>query len=169
MSIKRKIWALPVISILVFGLGIGISSVIATGALGSIDRTARLDYPLLDTAKALNQDIGAVTEGLRDAVSEGEKARLATIAGQAGKVRERLGMLARMEGQRAAGERLRKEFDAYYEPALAVARIMLEMEQGDLTHLPVVDDGRVLGVIGRDRILNVLRQAGLLRVSAQDL
>ena len=132
MSIKRKIWALPVISILVFGLGIGISSVIATGALGSIDRTARLDYPLLDTAKALNQDIGAVTEGLRDAVSEGEKARLATIAGQAGKVRERLGMLARMEGQRAAGERLRKEFDAYYEPALAVARIMLEMEQGDV-------------------------------------
>jgi predicted transcriptional regulator len=40
------------------------------------------------------------------------------------------------------------------------------MEQADLTHLPVVREGTVVGVIGRDRILNVLRQAGLIQLPA---
>jgi methyl-accepting chemotaxis protein len=132
MSIKRKIWALPVISILVFGLGIGGSSVIATDALRAIDRTARLDYPLLDLSKTLTQEVGAIADGLRDAVGEADRARLAQIAGQAARVRARLGKLAGMEGQRAAGERLAREFDAYYGPALMSARIMLDMEKGDV-------------------------------------
>ena len=132
MSIKRKIWALPVISTLVFGLGIGVSSVIATGAMHSIDRTSTLDYPLLDTSKALSQEVGAISDGLRDAVSEGDKARIGQIGEQAGKIRMRLDKLAALEGQGAAGARLRKEFDDYYVPALSAARIMLELEQGDM-------------------------------------
>jgi len=36
------------------------------------------------------------------------------------------------------------------------------METEELLHMPVVDDGRVIGVVARDRILGVLRQAGLL-------
>ena len=38
----------------------------------------------------------------------------------------------------------------------------LEMETEDLTHMPVVTDGRVVGVIGRDRIIGMLQQSGLL-------
>jgi methyl-accepting chemotaxis protein len=132
MSIKRKIWALPVISSVVFGLGIGASEMIAADALRAIDRTARVDYPLLDITKELKQDIGAVTDGLRDAVGEADRARLAQIADQVAGVRKRLGRLAGMDGQRAAGERLTQEFEAYYAPALASARIMLDMEKGDV-------------------------------------
>jgi methyl-accepting chemotaxis protein len=132
MSIKRKIWALPVISILVFGLAIGASSVIATDALHAIDRTARLDYPLLDLSKTLTQEVGGIADGLRDAVGEADRARLAQIADQATRVRARLGKLAGMEGQRAAGERLAREFDAYYGPAMASARIMLDLDKGDV-------------------------------------
>ncbi|MFN0095059.1 MAG: site-2 protease family protein [Dehalococcoidia bacterium] len=44
--------------------------------------------------------------------------------------------------------------------------VLMEMEQSDLTHMPVVTDGRVVGVIGRDRIVARLRDAGLLRASA---
>jgi len=43
-----------------------------------------------------------------------------------------------------------------------ISDVLLEMETEELLHMPVVDDGRVIGVIGRDRILGVLRQAGLL-------
>jgi methyl-accepting chemotaxis protein len=132
MSIKIKIWALPVISILIFGLGIGVSSVIATDALHAIDRTARLDYPLLDLTKTLTQEVGAVTDGLRDAVGEADRARLAQIADQAAAVRARMTRLAAMDGQKQAGERLVREFDAYYRPALASARIMLDIEKGDV-------------------------------------
>ena len=43
-----------------------------------------------------------------------------------------------------------------------LAQVLLEMENADITHMPVVTDGRVVGVIGRDRILGVLQKAGLL-------
>ncbi|MFN0096047.1 MAG: site-2 protease family protein [Dehalococcoidia bacterium] len=44
--------------------------------------------------------------------------------------------------------------------------VLMEMEQGDMTHMPVVTDGRVVGVIGRDRIVARLRDAGLIKASA---
>jgi len=91
MSIKRRIWALPVISAIIFGLGAGASVVIANGALASITTTGAVDYPLMDVSKTLSLDIAAVTDGLTDAVTEGDKARLDQVNGQADKVRAKLG------------------------------------------------------------------------------
>ena len=131
MSIKRRIWALPVISTLIFGLGVGVSAMIATDALKSINSTESVDYPLLDASKALTLEIGEVTAGLRDAVSEGDKDRLGQVNEQANKVRAHLQQLGQIEGQLDTGARLLKEFNDYYAPALSAARIMLEMEEGD--------------------------------------
>ena len=44
--------------------------------------------------------------------------------------------------------------------------VLLEMETEDLFHMPVVEDGRVIGVIARERIMRLLRQAGLLPAQA---
>jgi CBS domain-containing protein len=44
--------------------------------------------------------------------------------------------------------------------------VLLEMEMEDLFHLPVVEDGRVVGVVARERIMRLLRQAGLLPARA---
>lgn len=43
-----------------------------------------------------------------------------------------------------------------------ISDVLLEMETEDLLHMPVVENGKVIGVVARDRILGVLRQAGLL-------
>ncbi len=131
MSIKRRIWALPVISTLIFGLGIGVSAMIATDALKSINSTESVDYPVLDASKALTLEIGDVTDALRDAVTEGDKARIDEVGKQADKVRAHLQQFGAIDGQAANGARLLKEFNDYYAPALSAARIMLEMEEGD--------------------------------------
>ena len=131
MSIKRRIWALPVISTLIFGLGVGVSAMIATDALKSINSTESVDYPVLDASKTLTLEIGEITAGLRDAVSEGDKDRIGQVDEQARKVRAHLEQFGRIEGQRDTGTRLLKEFNDYYAPALSAARIMLEMEEGD--------------------------------------
>jgi methyl-accepting chemotaxis protein len=131
MSIKRRIWALPVISAIIFGLGAGVSAVIANGALTSITTTETVDYPLMDTVKVLSLDIAAVTDTLSDAVTEGDKALLDQANTHAGKVRAELQKLGQIAGQQDTGARLATEFNAYYTPALSSARIMLEMEQGD--------------------------------------
>ncbi|WP_426173347.1 methyl-accepting chemotaxis protein [Massilia sp. TWR1-2-2] len=131
MNIKRRIWALPVISTIIFGLGVAASATIATGALGSIRMTEQVDYPVLDAAKTITLDVGAVADALRDAVTEGDKARIAQVGEQAGKLRAKIAAFGKIDGQAGNGERLTKEFDAYYAPALSAAKIMLEMEEGD--------------------------------------
>jgi Zn-dependent protease/CBS domain-containing protein len=50
-------------------------------------------------------------------------------------------------------------------PDRPLSEVLVEMESADVTHLPVVREGRVVGVIGRDRILGVLRNAGFLRTA----
>ena len=131
MSIKRKIWALPVVSAVIFGLGLAVSAYLSTAALNSIHATESADYPVLDLAKSLTLDVAAVGDALRDAVSEGDKERIAQVDGQAVKLRAKLADFATIPGQRERGARLAKAFDAYYAPALGAARIMLEMEEGD--------------------------------------
>jgi methyl-accepting chemotaxis protein len=131
MSIKRRIWALPVISAVIFGLGVAASAAIATGALDSIRTTGATDYPVLDLSKSLTLDVAAITDGLRDAVAEGDKERLAQMGEQAAKVRAKLNRFGTLGGQSPTAKRLAQEFDAYYAPAQSSARIMLEMEQGD--------------------------------------
>jgi methyl-accepting chemotaxis protein len=86
---------------------------------------------VLDATKSLALDVAAVTDSLRDAVTEGDKARITAVGEQAGKLRTKLTAFGAIEGQQATGARLTKEFDAYYAPALSSARIMLEMEQGN--------------------------------------
>jgi methyl-accepting chemotaxis protein len=132
MSIKRRIWAVPVISTIIFVLGVGACAIIATSAQDSIVTTESVDYPVLDASKALTLEVGAVTDALRDAVTEGDKARIAQVDELASRVRARLDKFSRAAGQRDNGARLRKEFDDYYAPALSSARIMLDMEQGDV-------------------------------------
>jgi methyl-accepting chemotaxis protein len=131
MSIKRRIWALPIISAIIFTLGVAVSAGIANKALTSIHTTESVDYPALDISKELAGDIESVTNGLRDAVSEGDKARLTQVGEQANKVRAKLASFGKIDGMGPTGERLSKEFEQYYAPAVSAARIMLEMEQGD--------------------------------------
>ena len=131
MSIKRRIWALPVISTIIFGLGVALSASMANNALSSINMTESVDYPALDISKALGAEIEAVTNGLRDAVSEGDKERVTQVGEQANKVRAKLTAFGKIEGMEATGTRLSKEFEAYYAPAVSAAKIMLEMEEGD--------------------------------------
>lgn len=131
MSIKRRIWALPVISTLIFGLGVGLSATIANDALKSINSTERTDYPVLDASKSLTLEVKDITDALMGAVTEGDKARVGEVGKQADAVRAHLKQFAAIDGQAANGARLLKEFNDYYAPALSAARIMLELEQGD--------------------------------------
>ncbi len=143
MSIKRTIWTLPAVATILFGIGLAVTVYQTTGAIASIGATAQVDYPLLDQAKSLGLEVRAVSGGLQDAVTEGDKKRLAAVAEQARRVRARLKALAAIPGQAELATRLGKEFEDYYAPALTVARIMLEMEQGDAqAHIGPMQQGQ---------------------------
>ncbi|MFZ6843293.1 methyl-accepting chemotaxis protein [Undibacterium sp. RuTC16W] len=131
MSIKRRIWALPIIATVIFGVGLAVSVYFSTTAISSIKTTENVDYPVLDRAKILSADVRGLTDALKDAVSEGDKKRIDVVAESAKKVKEKLQKLGEVPGQKAIADKLTGEFDAYYAPAIKVAKIMMEIEQGD--------------------------------------
>ncbi|PQO98712.1 chemotaxis protein [Massilia phosphatilytica] len=131
MSIRTRIWALPIISAFIFVFGLAVSVYLVTGALSSIAATEQIDYPVLEHAKTLTQEIHGIVGGLKDAVAEGDKKRLKLLEGQAIQIRERIKKLAVIPGQGTMADRLAREFDDYYVPALASVRLMLDLEQGD--------------------------------------
>ena len=131
MSIKRRIWALPVVSTIIFGIGLAVSVYFSTAAITSIKTTETIDYPVLDRSKNLQNDVQAFVDALKQAVGEGDKKALDTIAESAKKVREKFKKLGEVPGQQGLADKLSKEFDAYYTPALTVAKIMMGVEEGE--------------------------------------
>jgi Zn-dependent protease len=47
-------------------------------------------------------------------------------------------------------------------PEKPAADLLVEMESEGYTHMPVVEEGRVVGIVGKDKILNVLKTAGVI-------
>ncbi len=131
MSIKRRIWALPATATVIFSIGLAVSVYFSTIAISSISTTESIDYPSLDQTKTLISDVNGLVKGLQEAVSEGDKKRLETIEVSAKSIRDNLKTLGKIPGQLDASERLTKEFNAYYSPALGVARMMMDLDQGD--------------------------------------
>jgi len=149
MNIKRRIWSVPLVSTLIFGAGVGASAWLASGALESIRTTGSVHYPVLDQAKSLSGVINAVPAALRDAVGEGDKERIAQVGEQATLVRASIARFGAIAGQAEQARRLASEFDAYYRPALASARIMLELEPGDAA-ASVKDMQAALAILNAD-------------------
>ncbi|MBC3883104.1 chemotaxis protein [Undibacterium sp. LX40W] len=131
MSIKRRIWALPIVATVIFGIGIAASVYFATTAINSIKTTETRDYPVLDKAKNIQADVQGIVDALKQAVGEDDKKGIDAVGERAKKVKEKFKALGALPGQQALGDRLGKEFDAYYGPAVSVAKIMLGMDQGD--------------------------------------
>jgi methyl-accepting chemotaxis protein len=131
MSIKRRIWALPVIATVIFGIGIAASVYFSTTAIESIKTTESIDYPVLDRSKNIQADVQGIVDALKQAVGEDDKKGIDAVNERAKKVREKFKGLSSLPGQQALGDRLGKEFDAYFGPALSVAKIMLGVDQGD--------------------------------------
>ncbi len=135
MSIKRRIWSLPATATVIFSVGLSVSVYFSTIAISSIKTTAAVDYPLLDQSKSLIADVNGLVKGLQEAVSEGDKKRLEAIEGTAKTIRDSIKDLGKIDGQHETSSRLSTEFEAYYSPAIGVAKIMLEVDQGDPTPL----------------------------------
>lgn len=131
MRIKNKIWSLPLISTAIFVIGLAITVSFALAALSSIKATEKVDYVLLDSAKQLTQEVQAVVDGFKEAVSEGDKKRLEQSTTQAEKVRQTLKKLGTIPDQGEKAGRLLKEFDDYFIAAQKTAKLMLGVETGD--------------------------------------
>ena len=130
-GVRKQIWSLPVIAVLVFAIGIAAGMVFASTALKHMGQVATVDFPLLDRLKLLTAQIQIVAEDFNSAVSEGEKKKLEDAEAHATQVRDTFDAIGRISGQSEFALRAGTEFESYYIPARKVARMMLKMEEGE--------------------------------------
>jgi methyl-accepting chemotaxis protein len=131
LGVKKQIWSLPAVAVLIFGIGIAAGIMFATNALRHVAHVAKVDYPVLDAMKTLEADVQRVADDLNAAVSEGEKKKLEDAAQRAEKILFGIESLGTLPGQAQFAARVQELFKAYYKPANAVARIMLGIDKGD--------------------------------------
>jgi methyl-accepting chemotaxis protein len=131
LGVRKQIWALPAIAVLVFGIGLAVSVAYSSRALALIEHVSAVDYPLLEKMKALGGEILRITDDFNAAVAEGERKKLDDANADAERVKKLLAEIGALPGQAEFARRTRAEFDAYYEPAASVARIMLGIDKGD--------------------------------------
>lgn len=132
MSIRRRIWALPVISTLTFGVGLGISASFTASGLSSITNTGTVNYPFLEKSKVISEEEQGIIDDLKNAVAEGEQRRLDQARGRAVRMRREIAQLAALPGQKARADELLGDFDRYWSSAEAATKIMLG-SPGDVT------------------------------------
>jgi methyl-accepting chemotaxis protein len=131
MNIKSRIWSLPVISVVIFGIGIAVSSYFANTAQGTIERTGKVDYAMLAQSQILRTDVQLLADDLKNAVMEGDKKRLDSVDDNVAKLNAKFALFSALPGHQDTGSRLTKEFNRYAVQGKRTARIMLEIETGD--------------------------------------
>lgn len=131
MNVKSRIWSLPVLSAVIFGVGVASSSYVANQALHSIRTTRDIDYPTLAGSGGLQVEMHGIEEALNSAVGDGDKKALDAIGVRADKFRGNLKAFGAIPGASANAERLESEFDSYFDSANHAARMMMGTETGD--------------------------------------
>jgi methyl-accepting chemotaxis protein len=131
LTFKQRIWAIPAIAALLFTVGIAVNISYTSSALYHINRAGAVDYPALDHLNSLIRDVQAISEGMQQAVTDGEKEGLAEIQKREQAIRKTLAAMGAIDGHAEHAAAIAREFDAYYQPTLKAGRIMLGIEAGE--------------------------------------
>ncbi len=133
VRIKQRIWSLPIISGLVFGVGVALCVAIATGAMRKIEGLGDVDYPCLQSAKAIQMGVQGVTDALQSAVAEGEKSQLEAVAAKATQVRDLIDKVGELKGHNSRRTCCVPTSTPITAPRWTPRSCMLGVTQGDST------------------------------------
>jgi methyl-accepting chemotaxis protein len=133
MTLKQRIWLLPLIAALASVLSIGINYVLSHSASKVLAAAGSQHYPAVNNANALLATVSSLEEALKYAVSAGDKEGLGTLEQKAAAFRQLVSELGKLPGKNEVSARLGQQFDVYFSAASESAAIMLGIQQGDLT------------------------------------
>lgn len=135
MSIKRRIWILPIISTVILAIGLSVSVYFTMDSISSIRATKEIDYPLLEKTKILTLNVEELVNGFKDAVAEGDKEKVDVLENYTLKLNEDIKKLSAIAKDKKEYEIVKQELNDYSKIALNVTKKMLGIEQGDVSGL----------------------------------
>jgi methyl-accepting chemotaxis protein len=131
MSVKMKIWFLPIVATIIFALGTFAVLYISTSTLSTINGVGATQYPYLDATNKFATRLDGLLATITSAVSEGEKKRLDEAKEIAGQMRTILKDAENLAGHNEQVRTLSAEFEAYFNASMTTAGLFLGDIKGD--------------------------------------
>ena len=99
MKIKQKIWGIPLVSILIFAIGISITYKFTSDTYNLLLRTDNIHYPYLLNIQSLSSDLKGIQESLVDAIEVNGGVGISLARQKADDFRATSHKIATIEGQ----------------------------------------------------------------------
>ena len=131
MSVKNRIWMLPLLAILIFAVGIATVLAFSASTSKSITELGSVDYPYLDATTQFASQLEALGTTIQGAVAEGDKKRLDEATDKAGVMRKTIASIKAIPGKGDVGDNLGKLFEAYFAASNDTAQMFLGTKTGD--------------------------------------
>lgn len=131
MSVKLKIWFLPVIATIIFALGASAVLFFSTATLRTIDAIGETQYPYLDATTKFASQLDSVSATIQSAVSEAENKRLDEAREIASQMRKTLSSVENLDGHTTQVKALSSDFEAYFSASIDTARLIMGEVKGD--------------------------------------
>ena len=131
MSVKNRIWMLPLLAILIFTVGIATVLAFSARTSKSIQELGAVDYPYLDTTTQFASQLEALGATIQGAVAEGEKKRLDDATDKAGAARKTIAAIRAIPGKADVADGLSKSFETYFAASTNTAQLFLGIKTGD--------------------------------------
>jgi len=131
LSFKRKIWAIPAATVVLFTLTLVLTLSLTSRTATTIGHVGSIQYPSVELTQHLTDEIASVVDVFVLAVEEGDKGKLDDLEGLAKKFRQDTDSLGAIPGQETRAAGIRSDFDAYVAAATTATRLMLGGVGGD--------------------------------------
>ena len=131
MTIKQKIWSIPLLTILIFSIGIVFVYKSSSYTYDLLQRTGLIHYPFLQKIQILSDELLDIQEGFLDALDTNRKAGITRAQHNAEVFRQAAKSVAAIDGKNEISQEILAEFNDYFTSAESAASILIGIKQGD--------------------------------------
>jgi HAMP domain-containing protein len=155
MTIKQKIWSIPLLTILIFSIGIAFVYKSSSYTYDLLQRTGLIHYPFLQKIQILSDELLNIQEGFLDALDTNRKAGITRAQHNAEVFRQAAKSVAAIDGKNEISQEILAEFNDYFTSAESAASILIGIKQGD----GMTDMGRM--TVALNKLTNTLQREHL--------
>jgi methyl-accepting chemotaxis protein len=131
LTLKARIWALPIVSAVIFALGAAVVGWLSTRTSGAIGSLGAVDYPYLETVTQLGQLFEEFGTAVQSAVAEGEKKRLEEVNDKVAAMKRLAATAQKLDPRPEAGGAMPKLIDEYTTASIEAGQVLMGAKQGD--------------------------------------
>ncbi len=163
MSIKQRIWALPIVAILVSCAGIFANYIFSDSASTALANANKFDYPALTATQTMITTFAGIQENLKYAISANDKNALSLAQQKADNFKKTNDELVNLPAYQSTADTIAKQFNTYFTAAQDSTEIYLGSKQGDMSTAVQAMQGARQDLEGS---LKKAKQVGLARFNA---